>query len=191
MTLEDAYFISQIIAATAIVASLIFVGVQLRQSERTQRAAMHQGRTQRGMDMALRSAEPHIVDAIGHFIRMDAGATPGHFMQANALLRAMVLNLDDVAWQHKAGMLDKAVLDNTIAPMQRLFSIPGLRALWLVARPTYAPKTVALVDDLVIAGAPLLETAADPIAIWRAIASQSAPGSADVNEPAPKAFARE
>lgn len=190
MTLEDAYFISQIIAATAIVASLIFVGVQLRQSERTQRAAMHQGRTQRGMDMALRSGEPHVVEALGHFIRMDAGATPDHFMQANALMRAMVLNLDDVAWQHKAGMLDKAVLDNTIAPMRRLFSIPGLRALWLMARPTYAPKTVALVDDLVIGGTPMLEVAADPIAVWRAIANQTAPASPDMNQSSPETLTR-
>ena len=191
MTLEDAYFISQIIAATAIVASLIFVGVQLRQYERTQRAAMHQGRTQRGMDMALRSSEPHIVDAIGHFIRMDAGVTPDHFMQANALLRAMILNLDDVAWQHKAGMLDKAVLDNTIAPMRRLFSLPGVRALWQMTGSTYASATAELVDKLIIAGTPPLDAAADPIAVWRAVATQTAPRSTDAHQPASEAVARE
>jgi hypothetical protein len=36
MSLESFYFISQIIAAASIVASLLFVGIQLRQGDRTQ-----------------------------------------------------------------------------------------------------------------------------------------------------------
>lgn len=45
--LEDANFISQIIAAVAIVASLIFVGLQQRHSARAQRAVIEQGRADR------------------------------------------------------------------------------------------------------------------------------------------------
>lgn len=174
MSLEELYFVSQIMAAIAIVASLIFVGVQLRQAERTQRAAMHQSRTQRGMDMALRSTDAELVSALGYIIRRDAAATNDHVMQINGLLRAMILNLDDVAWQQKAGLLDQATLDNTVAPMQRLFSLPGLRALWQMARTTYAPETAVLVDRLVIANTPLTPTV-DPVFVWRAIAAQVAP----------------
>lgn len=178
MSLEDIYYISQIVAAVAIVGSLAFVGVQLRQAERTQRAAMHQGRTQRGMDMALRSADPPMVEAIGSFIRVAPETTPDHFMRANALLRAMILNLDDVVWQQKAGLLDKQTLDNTLAPMRRMFAMKGIRALWQMVRTTYSNETAALVDTLVIGGAPL-DAGGDPIAIWRAIAAQMAP-SADL-----------
>ncbi|MBP6011320.1 MAG: hypothetical protein KBA31_03745 [Alphaproteobacteria bacterium] len=172
MSLEGLYFISQIIAAIAIVASLIFVGVQLRQAERTQRAAMHQARTQRGMDMALRSADAELVSALGYIIRRDPAATNDHFMQISGLLRAMILNLDDVAWQQKAGLLDQATLDNTVVPMQRVFSLPGLRALWQVTRTAYAPETAALVDRLIIANMPLAPTV-DPISAWRTIAAQA------------------
>lgn len=174
MTLEDTYFVSQIIAAIAIVASLIFVGVQLRQAERTQRAAMHQGRTQRGMDMALRSAEPAMVAAMAHFLRQDPATTAEHFMQANSFLRAMILNLDDVVWQEKAGLLDRQSLDNTIAPMRFLFSFAGVRAVWQMVRTTYSADTAALVDRLVIGDLPVVPAGTDPAHAWRAIAAQIA-----------------
>ena len=174
MSLEDIYYISQIVAAIAIVASLLFVGMQVRQAERTQRAAMHQGRTQRGMDMALRSAEPQMVEAVGQIIRQDPNTTPEHFLQASSLVRAMILNLDDVVWQEKAGLLDKQALDNTVAPMRRLFSIAGIRALWQMGRLTYSTETAALIDRLVISDTPL-DTGTNPVAIWRAIAAQMAP----------------
>ena len=176
MSLEELYYVSQIVAAAAIVASLVFVGVQLRQAERTQRAAMHQGRTQRGMDMALRSAEPQMVEAIGRIIRQDRETTPEHFLQASALLRAMVLNLDDVVWQKKAGLLDQQALDNTVSAMRRLFSLTGVRALWQMSRTTYAAETAAAVDALVIADTPLV-TGGDPVVVWRAVAEQLAPRS--------------
>lgn len=176
MTLEEMYFVSQIIAATAIVASLLFVAMQLRQADRTQRAAMHQNRTQRGMDLALRAAAPELAEAVGRFIRQDEKATPENFLQVMGVLRAMILNLDDVAWQHKAGMLDKATLDNTVTPMRRIFSQRGIRGLWQMTRGTYSAETAALVDKLVIADVPL-DTGADPIGIWRAIVAQIEPAA--------------
>lgn len=174
MTLEDAYYISQIIAAVAIVSSLIFVALQLRQADQTQRAAMHQGRTQRGMDMALRASDPQLIDAMGHIIRIDPATTPSHFLQVNSLIRAMVLNLDDVEWQRGVGLLDQATLDNTVAPMRRLLAIPGVRAVWQMSRSGFSPKTAALVDRLVVGDAPLETNVADPISAWRAIAAQMA-----------------
>ena len=44
MTLEEIYYISQIVAVIAIFCSLIFVGLQMRQSARNQRAVMHANR---------------------------------------------------------------------------------------------------------------------------------------------------
>ncbi len=177
MTLEEMYFVSQIIAAIAIVSSLLFVALQLRQADRTQRAAMHQNRTQRGMDLALRTAAPELAEAIGRFIRQDEKTTPENFLQVMGVVRAMILNLDDVAWQHKAGMLEKDTLDNTVAPLRRVFAQRGIRGLWPMARVTYSAETAALVDRLVIADVPL-DGAGDPIAIWRAIAAQIEPSPA-------------
>jgi hypothetical protein len=176
MSLEEISFLSQIIAAVAIAISLVFVAVQLNQAEVTQRAMMHQARTQRGMDMALRSADSHLVQAMGHIIQLDMNTSPAHFVQMSSLIRAMVLNLADVAWQHKAGLLDKRTLDNTAAPLRGLFAFQGLRAVWLMNRASFAGEIADTFNSLVIEGVPVQTQAADPIAAWRAIATQLAPG---------------
>ena len=61
MTLETVYFVSQIVAAVAIVATLLFVGLQLRQSDRTQRALVHQSTIARTIELNQRLTDPHII----------------------------------------------------------------------------------------------------------------------------------
>ena len=61
MTLEAVYFLSQIVAAAVIVASLLFVGLQLRQSDKTQRALVHQSTVQRTIALNQRLTDAHIV----------------------------------------------------------------------------------------------------------------------------------
>ena len=51
MTLENLYFCSQVVAAIAIIASLIFVGLQVRQSTTTSRAAAAQAFSQQYSDL--------------------------------------------------------------------------------------------------------------------------------------------
>jgi hypothetical protein len=124
------------------------------------------------MDMALRTTDADLVAAIGIIIRQDATATNDHILQVNGLLRALILNLEDVAWQHKAGLLDKHALDNAVAPVKRLLSLPGIRALWQVGRASYAEETAVLVERLAVTDVPLLDTSVEPVQVWRAIAAQ-------------------
>jgi hypothetical protein len=58
MTLEAASFLSQIVAAFAVVASLIYLALQMRQTSRNQQAQMHQSRLHIVRDLALRLADP-------------------------------------------------------------------------------------------------------------------------------------
>ena len=44
MTLEEIYFISQTIAAVAVIASLVYLALQTRQAAKNSRAAMHESR---------------------------------------------------------------------------------------------------------------------------------------------------
>jgi hypothetical protein len=62
VTLEQISYLSQSIAAIAVVASLVFVGVQIRQSEKTQRAAMHTSRLGQIRETAFHIASPGITE---------------------------------------------------------------------------------------------------------------------------------
>lgn len=59
MVLEKFYVISQVVAALAVIGSLVFVGLQMGQSDKTQRAIMHQERTHRNIGVVRMFLEPH------------------------------------------------------------------------------------------------------------------------------------
>ena len=60
MTLEHVYFLSQIIAAVAVVVSISYLARQVAQSEQVQRAFMQQGRADRVSSTALALAQPEL-----------------------------------------------------------------------------------------------------------------------------------
>ena len=74
MTLEAVYFLSQIVAAVALIASLLFVGLQLRLSDKTQRALVHQATIQRTIELNQRLTDAHIVALVSK-TRARAGAS--------------------------------------------------------------------------------------------------------------------
>lgn len=60
MTLEQIFYLSQSIASVAVVGSLIYLGLQVRSAERSQRAIMQQGRADRASNAALAIASPEL-----------------------------------------------------------------------------------------------------------------------------------
>ncbi|MEL6415957.1 MAG: hypothetical protein AAFQ15_13540 [Pseudomonadota bacterium] len=62
MTLEDFYFISQVVAAAALVVSLVFVGLQVRQGNKMAEEAAKQ--TQQANLIALNEMDLHVTEGI-------------------------------------------------------------------------------------------------------------------------------
>jgi hypothetical protein len=60
MTLEQTFFLSQTIAAAAVVISIIYLARQVNQAERVQRAMMQQGRVDRTSKASLTMAHPEM-----------------------------------------------------------------------------------------------------------------------------------
>jgi hypothetical protein len=171
MSLEAIYFISQIVSALAIVASLIFVALQMRQADRTQRAMMQQLRAQRGMDMTFRTMNEDIAKAMGRVFEGDQSVTATDVRQVSSFLRGAILNFNDTVWQHKAGYLDQATYDYTVATLRTTFSNPGVRAAWIASSRSYSDAQVKLVNDVLIDGQELL-LPPDWLGTWRTIANQ-------------------
>jgi hypothetical protein len=60
VSIEDIYYVSQIISVVAVIASLIYLSLQVRQTERNQRAMMQQGRADRVSDAVMRTSDPQM-----------------------------------------------------------------------------------------------------------------------------------
>ncbi|MBX9607409.1 MAG: hypothetical protein K2Y51_14390 [Gammaproteobacteria bacterium] len=177
MNLEDIYFLSQILAAVAIVGSLVFVGLQLRQGSLTQRALMHQATIQRTMELNTRLTDPTITALLVKARDARAAWNATEIWQLRAMIRVLVLHVEDMDWQRRAGMLDEAAFENVLTVARAVFSLPGFRICWEMLRPRITAAEQALVERLLLADVELA-TQSDLGARWQEIAARLYPPAA-------------
>jgi hypothetical protein len=150
MSLEDIYFISQIVAAIALIASLFFVGMQLRQTDKTQRAAMHQARARRQMDLSLRLAEPHNADLLSRIRLGETKFTPAEMYQLQRVFHCYAVDLIDIAWQNHNGMVDDNVAKISERTFSNQLSSLAFRAHWRLIRERFLPANRDRIDAIFI-----------------------------------------
>lgn len=150
MALEDYYMISQVVAALAVIGSLVFVGMQMRQSDKTQRAIMHQERTHRQIEVLSKSLEPHNYTVLARSRSEDQVRNLTREDRAHLfnLLRMNLLSAEETLWQYRQNLLDEDVLYDQQQILSRLLSLPVNNALWQRSRDAYAEDFKAFVDEI-------------------------------------------
>jgi len=149
MTLETLYFLAQIVAALAIVASLLFVGLQLRAQNREQQLA-------RGNDAAeshdrfqkILIENPDLRDIwVKGADSMDALA-PAERIAFGAFLALWVGAMMRFEQRTKAGYASPASRAETLAMYRSVTRREGARQWWRRARGQYPPTVQSLGDEL-------------------------------------------
>jgi hypothetical protein len=130
MSLEHIFYVSQSIAAVAVIASLLYLAQQVRQAERVQRATMQQGRADRTTQASLAVASSELARVLQKGMAGDTELTREEFTQWMWMCRALFLSGEDSFLQHEAGMLSDAAFDSYVAGVKFYFSMPGMRAAW-------------------------------------------------------------
>ena len=100
MSLEDIFYLSQSVASVAVVGSLIYLGLQVRSSGRSQRAIMQQGRADRASQAAITLASPELVHVFHKGLAGHADLTREEFMQWMMICRALFLSGEDSFLQY-------------------------------------------------------------------------------------------
>jgi len=156
MTLETLYYISQIIAVLAVLASLIFVGIQIRQNtaqaenaNKLARAQMHHqiadGFTQ-AMLLTLQ-AEDETVEKLFMKWKPDA-ASMAEMQKFSALMLGLCKHLENVFYQHKQGFIADAYWQSTCNYMALLLGREGSKQWWTERKAVFAPEFTDFVDAL-------------------------------------------
>jgi len=149
MSLENFYYISQIIASFAVLASLIYLALQTRQNSKNQKALMNQGVVNRTSDTIHWLSEPRMLDL---YIRVQAGETQfttQELMLLQLRLRALLLSAQDTYVQHNAGLVDQITMNNTLVGIRFFLSSAVNRAIWKGSRATYAPELMDWMDGVI------------------------------------------
>src|SRR5579863_7507631 len=75
MSLEQIFYLSQSVASVAVIGTLIYLGLQVRAAERSQRAIMQQGRADRAANGALALADAELARVFRKAAAGDSGLT--------------------------------------------------------------------------------------------------------------------
>ena len=148
MTLDQIFSVSQIAAAIAVVASLFFVGLQLRQSDRPQRAASLQSVLDGYRD---RTFLPGI--ASGEVADIWArGLTSIDLLTANEKIRFWWILLNEfLHMQHveklrELKMIEPVDYDAWLSYTAAVVKTPGAAALWPVAKTIIKPTISTAIE---------------------------------------------
>ncbi|WP_395645180.1 hypothetical protein [Terricaulis sp.] len=155
MTLEQWSSASQIIAALGVIASLVYLALQVRQSEISQRALVLQARTDRGITLSLCFSEPYMGDLLAKIIRGDSDLDAAQQAALLGYVRSLALNVLDAQAQNTTGLLNDAGFERALAGARWFFSLPHARATWRLLHVQFTPADVASLDRLLVEPVPL------------------------------------
>jgi hypothetical protein len=131
MTLEELYYVSQIVAVIGIFGSLVFVGLQIRQNTRATRAASHNAVSNSLNEINRMFAENADLTRIWLAGMSDRQAlTPEERWRFDSLSRAYLHVCETMFIQAGLGTGDKGVLQAEEEGIRRTLAAPGVREWW-------------------------------------------------------------
>jgi hypothetical protein len=149
MSLEHIFYVSQSVAAIAVVASIVYLAQQVRQSERIQRAMVQQGRADRASHRSMIMASPELAGIVQKGLAGSKELTREEFYQWTLVCRSLFITVEDSFMQRKAGLLDDFAFHSFEAGTSTFLSSPGLRASWQLASSQYGKETRQFIDSMI------------------------------------------
>jgi len=165
MSLSDLAALGSFISGLAVVVTLIFLLLQIRQTERNQQSVMQQGRAARTVDFILRSIDPVLCDAIVRANKSDLTLTPTQISAFNAYAVAMYWSIEDSFLQHQKGLLDAASWTTEVATLKSFLLLPAWRVGWEMCRNQSSGEYRQYVDSLLRSVKPMKSF--DESSVWR------------------------
>ncbi|HEY5047229.1 MAG TPA: hypothetical protein VII49_04305, partial [Rhizomicrobium sp.] len=165
MTLSDLASIGSLISGGAVLASLVYLSLQVRQTERNQQASIRQGRINRAVGLMTAKMEPSVAEAVSNGIDGDRSLTPQQLAMFTSYADAYFLHAEDTYYQHEAGLLNEAAFTTFVTFQRYAFTQCGMRVQWKRQRAYYAGAYVEFMDRLLAEAS--ISPAHDALAEWR------------------------
>jgi hypothetical protein len=178
MSLTDLASIGSFVSGLAVLISLIYLALQVRQAERNQRAILQQGRAARAVDTLLRIGESETIEAYTRGSDGDESTTQKEFRQFYMIFQASLTGFEDTYFQHRDGMLAAGAFESTAATFKVSLGRPGNRAMYRLVGMHRDSGFRQVLDRL--ASEATREVSADGFATWkRLVAEEKATPSAE------------
>ncbi|HEX3773171.1 MAG TPA: hypothetical protein VHV51_01840 [Polyangiaceae bacterium] len=161
----------------AVLISLIYLALQVRQTERNQQISIRHSRASRIVELHLALADPGVADAWLHGSQAPEELTRTELSQFINLCRALFFHFEDSFYQREEGLLNDAAFETVVAGVRFSARSPGWRAAWKMARPNFRGRFLAFMDGVVASSA--VEPPVDlSLEAWKIAFASEAPRSA-------------
>jgi hypothetical protein len=151
MTLSDLASLGSFVSGFAVLASLIYLALQVRQTERNQQISIRHSRASRIVEFEVALADPAVADAWLRGSGNPQEITQTELSQFIHLCRALLFHFEDSFYQREEGLLNDDAFETVVAGTRLMARNPGWRAAWKIARPNFGGRFREFMDG-VIAG---------------------------------------
>lgn len=165
MTLSDLSSIGTLISSVAVLISLVYLALQIRVTEKNQRALINQGILNRTVEMVKWNAEPHISPLVTRVFAGETEFNPEEINRLRLIMRVRLSNFQDAYLQRHLQLSDEITYENAFIGIKQLMAQPVFRSMWKRHRGTYASELIEIVDQI-IKDTPLAPPA-DPVAQYK------------------------
>ena len=148
MSLSDLASLGSFVSGVAVVVTLIFLAMQMRQANLNQRSLMQQERTSRTMRMLERISEPEVAKVIARADRRDTDLEAWEVYVLRGTHGTYFAHFEDAFLQFKAGTLDASSWSSELAVLTGVTLSPQYRAVWKLVRGLYSERYRTFVDGL-------------------------------------------
>lgn len=166
MTLSDLASLGSFISGVAVLVSLIYLSLQIRQAEKNQQATIRAARAGRMIEMNIAAMDPLNAEAIAKGSTGAPDMTPTEYAQFASFCRASFVNAEDTYFQHKQGLLADEAFQSFRANVRAWSRQPGLPAFWQRHKAFYVPEFAQWLDETI--SDVRLDPPGDALAQWKA-----------------------
>jgi hypothetical protein len=150
LTLAELANLGEVIGGVAVVASLVYLALQIRQNTRAVRGSTLHFNTEVWASLFLRLSDQAIAQAYVAGMAGGGDIKPLHYTQFYFVCKSMFLALEDQFYQARQGTLDREIYAAyERATAQQLLAFAGFRIWWQQIRSTFSPTFVARIDELI------------------------------------------
>ena len=146
MSLEQIATLSSIIASLAVIASLLFVGIQLKQSSLATRMMTAQSNTQIMIDNFGRIIDHADLAAIFAGEVKPEDITPGQKLRIGNIFASTFRHFEMLHMHQRYGIHEKEMWQASEARLAERIPNPFIRSWWQSSKQSYAASFVAYVD---------------------------------------------
>jgi hypothetical protein len=173
MSLADLASVATIVSGVAVIVSIIYVALQVRQATRNQRGTTHQMRAALSADVMLRIAETDLSQAFRSGLTGDPNITEAQFWRFFYAASAIMRTTENAFNQYEDDLVTDTHLESAKASARTFLASPGYRALWQTTRLGREPRFRAFMDQLATEAA--ASPTVDVFARWRSNIPGAAP----------------